>query len=184
MLAMLSFISRFQKKFAEGVYDKETSLVKFRNCCWFTNFDHGKRHQPLQLMSMDDNLKFNKKLKSKESYDTYDNYDAIEVPFTDAIPKDYDGVMGVPISFLDKYNPEQFELLGIMNTGEENKGMRYPNTPHGRPVINGEEKYIRILIRKQKGVLTKIKGDGKYENKTGNGNYNKRYMRWFLYTVS
>ncbi|MCY4300411.1 MAG: hypothetical protein OXC68_01570 [Aestuariivita sp.] len=57
------------------------------------------------------------------------------------------GYIGVPITFLDKYNPNQFELLGIMNTGEENKGIRYENTPHGRPLVNGVEKYIRILIR-------------------------------------
>lgn len=83
---------------------------------WFTNLDHGRRHQPLSLMTMADNLKFNKKMQGKEAYDRYDNYDAIEVPFTNAIPSDYDGVMGVPISFLDKYSPEQFEILGISKT--------------------------------------------------------------------
>lgn len=61
---------------------------------------------------MNDNLKYNKKMKGKTSYDRYDNYDAIEVPFTDAIPSDYEGVMGVPISFLDKYSPEQFDIIG------------------------------------------------------------------------
>jgi len=82
---------------------------------WFTNLDHGRRHQPLPLMTMADNLKFSKhkEIKRIKSYDRYDNYDAIEVPFTDAIPSDFDGVMGVPISFLDKYSPEQFEILGI-----------------------------------------------------------------------
>lgn len=81
---------------------------------WFTNLDHGRRHQPLQLMTMDENRKYNKKVvKSVTAYKKYDNYDAIEVPFTDAIPNDYDGVMGVPISFLDKYSPEQFEILGM-----------------------------------------------------------------------
>nr|WP_319271359.1 adenine-specific methyltransferase EcoRI family protein [uncultured Draconibacterium sp.] len=79
---------------------------------WLTNIDHGRRHQPLQLMSMADNLRFNKKLLGKESYDKYVNYDAIEIPVTSAIPNDYEGVMGVPISFLDKYNPEQFEIIG------------------------------------------------------------------------
>jgi hypothetical protein len=64
-------------------------------------------------MSMADNKRFNKKLKKKPAYDKYENYKAIEVPFTDAIPNDYEGVMGVPISFLDKYSPEQFEILGI-----------------------------------------------------------------------
>ncbi|KOH44122.1 adenine-specific methyltransferase EcoRI family protein [Sunxiuqinia dokdonensis] len=81
---------------------------------WLTNLDHGRRHQPLALMSMEENLKYSKhkELKGKDSYDRYVNYDAIEVPFTDAIPNDYDGAMGVPISFLDKYSPEQFEIIG------------------------------------------------------------------------
>ena len=99
--------------FADGVYDSSTGLVKFRNCCWFTNIDHGMRHKPLQLMSMADNLKFNKKLKGLTEYQHYDNYDAIEVPYTEVIPKDFEGIMGVPISFLDKYCPEQFEIVGI-----------------------------------------------------------------------
>lgn len=99
--------------FAAGVYDEKSGLVKFRNCHWFTNLDHGRRHQPLSLMSMADNLKFNKKLANKSGYDKYVNYDAIEVPATAAIPNDYEGEMGVPISFLDKYNPEQFEIVGI-----------------------------------------------------------------------
>lgn len=65
-------------------------------------------------MTMADNLRFSKhkELKGKHAYDRYSNYDAIEVPFTDAIPSDYSGVMGVPISFLDKYNPDQFEIVG------------------------------------------------------------------------
>lgn len=91
---------------------------KMGNTCWFTNIEHGRRHQPLPLMSMADNLKFShhKEIRGKESYDQYDNYDAIEVPYTDAIPCDYDGMMGVPLSFLDKYCPEQFEILGITKT--------------------------------------------------------------------
>ena len=82
---------------------------------WFTNLDHGRRNQPLPLMTMADNLRFSKhkEIKGKDAYDRYDNYDAIEVPFTDAIPSDYDGVMGVPISFLDKRSPEQFEIVGM-----------------------------------------------------------------------
>ena len=86
---------------------------------WFTNIEHGRRHQPLALMTMADNLKFSKhkEIRGKASYDRYDNYDAIEVPFTDAIPSDYDGVMGVPISFLDKYCPEQFNILGATQRG-------------------------------------------------------------------
>ena len=88
--------------------------TRLGNSCWFTNLDHGRRHKPLPLMTMADNLKYSKhkEIKGKQSYDRYDNYDAIEVPFTDAIPSDYEGVMGVPVSFLDKYSPEQFEIIG------------------------------------------------------------------------
>lgn len=102
------------REYATGVYDESTGLVKFRNVIWMTNIDHGRRHQPLPLMTMEDNIKFSrrKQVQGKE-YQRYDNYDAIEVPFTDAIPSDYPGVMGVPISFLDKYCPEQFEILGM-----------------------------------------------------------------------
>ena len=112
------FSTPFAKEYAEGVYNPETGLVKFRNVCWFTNLDHGRRHQPLPLMTLGDNLKYSKHkdIKGKDSYESYDNYDAIEVPFTDAIPSDYEGLMGVPISFLDKYCPEQFEILGITKT--------------------------------------------------------------------
>ena len=95
-------------------------MVKFRNVGWFTNIDHGKRHKNLILDTMEHNLKFNKKLKNKLEkeygkieYPHYDNYDAIEVPFIECIPSDYDGVMGVPITFLDKYNPRQFEIIGF-----------------------------------------------------------------------
>jgi len=86
---------------------------------WFTNLDHGRRHLPLSLMTMQKNFEYSrhKEIRGKMAYDKYDNYDAIEVPFTDAIPSDYDGIMGVPISFLDKYNPEQFEILGATQRG-------------------------------------------------------------------
>lgn len=97
-------------------YDRMDGDVRMKNVpsIWLTNIDHGRRHEPLSLMTMADNLRFSKhkELRGKEAYDRYDNYDAIEVPFTDAIPSDYEGVMGVPISFLDKYCPEQFEILG------------------------------------------------------------------------
>lgn len=94
--------------------------LRIKGIRWFTNLDHGRRHQPLPLMTMEDNLRFSKhkEIRGKKAYDKYDNYAAIEVPFTDSIPGDYDGVMGVPISFLDKYNPEQFEIVGI--TDREN----------------------------------------------------------------
>jgi hypothetical protein len=95
---------------------------------WFTNLDHGRRHQELPLMTMSENLKFSKhkEIKGKAAYDRYDNYDAIEVAFTDAIPSDYDGLMGVPVTFLDKYNPEQFEILGITKTWYGGASKTYP----------------------------------------------------------
>lgn len=95
-------------------FDRIDKDKKMKNVpsIWVTNLEHGRRHQPLALMTMEDNLRYNKNMKGKEAYDHYDNYDAIEVPYTNAIPSDYEGVMGVPISFLDKYCPEQFEILG------------------------------------------------------------------------
>jgi len=106
------------REFASGVYDEKTGLVKFRNVCWFTNLDHGRRHQPLEMMPMKEHLRFSKhkEIRGKRKYDKYDNYDAINVPFTDAIPADYDGVMGVPPSFLERHNPDQFEIVGITKT--------------------------------------------------------------------
>ena len=89
-------------------------VTRVQGVRWFTNLDHGRRHQPLPLMTMDDNLKFrkHKEIKGKKSYDNYANYSAIEVPFIDAIPSDYEDVMGVPVSFFDKHNPDQFQVVG------------------------------------------------------------------------
>ena len=137
--------------YATGVYNEETNLVKFRNCIWLTNLEHGRRHQPLALMTMEDNLRYNKKMKEKKAYDHYDNYDAIEVPYTDAIPSDYEGVMGVPISFLDKYCPEQFEILGRADANIGNESNIYHilgfKDKGGAPLIKGHFVYKRILIR-------------------------------------
>lgn len=84
--------------------DNGNKFLRIKGVRWFTNLDHGRRHQPLQMMTLADNKRFNKKLPKVEStYEKYDNYNAVEVPFTDAIPSDYEGIMGVPISFLDKY---------------------------------------------------------------------------------
>ena len=140
------------KEYAEGVYDAETGLVKFRNCCWYTSIDHGRRHQPMPLMTMEDNLKFSKHKDIKEiGYQNYDNYNAIEVSFTDAIPSDYEGVMGVPISFLDKYSPEQFEIVGIDIDVKDGKLPYLINTEWtgklDRGYINGNRIYSRILIK-------------------------------------
>lgn len=90
----------------------EEVFTRLGNSCWFTNIEHGRRHEPLSLMTMADNLLFGSKRIKENAYAHYDNFDAIEVPETMGIPSDYDGVMGVPISFLDKYNPEQFEIVG------------------------------------------------------------------------
>ena len=132
-----------------------------RNTCWFTNLDHGRRHEPLMLMNMADNMKFNKTIvKQGKQYFKYDNYDAIDVPVRQAIPSDYDAVMGVPVSFLDKYCPEQFEILGITDR-QNTSGLRTKkytaddsakfNDLNARGVIkiDGEYKaqYARILIR-------------------------------------
>jgi hypothetical protein len=119
--------------------------------CWFTNIEHGRRHQPLQLMTMAENIKFSKHKEIRGiGYKHYDNYDAIEVPFTDAIPSDYDGAMGVPISFLDKYCPEQFEILGISQNEQSMMALYKSGFPkYDRPYIDGQRMYSRILIRKK-----------------------------------
>ncbi len=113
-------------------------VVSTNNTIWLTNLDHGRRHEPLQLMTMEDNLKYSKhrELRGKKKYLQYDNYDAIEVPFTDAIPSDYKGVMGVPISFLHKYCPEQFEIIKFRK-GNDDKDLS----------VGGKCPYFRILIQ-------------------------------------
>ncbi len=121
-------------------HDYREGFIRVPGVRWFTNVEHGRRHLPLQLMSMADNIKYSrhKEVKGK-GYRKYDNYDAIEVPFTDAIPSDYNGAMGVPISFLDKYCPEQFEIIKF-RIGDDNKDLN----------IGGEYPYFRILIRHKK----------------------------------
>lgn len=112
-----------RKKIVNG-----TKYFSMGSIMWFTNLDHGRRHQELPLMTMSENLRFSKhkEIKGKAAYDQYDNYDAIEVPYTDAIPSDFDGAMGVPITFLDKYNPDQFEILGITKTWHGGASKTYP----------------------------------------------------------
>jgi Adenine-specific methyltransferase EcoRI len=149
--------------------DRREGLIRVAGVLWFTNIEHGRRHEPMNLMTRADNLKFNKKLIKKldgaSDYVHYDNYDAIEVPFSDAIPSDYDGVMGVPITWLAKYNPDQFEIVGTNRYSTPHgmsqkfvddyyasgqKGQISAGHPdlcyydfHGRPVVT----YDRILIR-------------------------------------
>ena len=130
--------------------------------CWFTNFDHGRRHQSLPLMTIEDNLKYSKhkEIKGKTAYDIYENYDAIEVSFSDSIPSDYDGIMGVPITFLDKYSPEQFEIIWQTSGNtrasapkEILKRLNYKQHPEDRwgcSIIKGNRTYGRILIKHKK----------------------------------
>ncbi|EHY5254079.1 adenosine deaminase [Campylobacter upsaliensis] len=122
------------KNFANGVYDEKTGLVKFRNVTWVTNLTHKKRNEILETIAS-----YN---KTPEQYPKYDNYDAINVDKTIEIPLDYDGIMGVPITFLDKHNPKQFEIVAKMTT----TGIDEFN--FGYPYINGKKIYARILIRK------------------------------------
>lgn len=123
------------------------------NACWFTNINHTKRNAPLDLY----------RKYSSEEYPKYDNYDAIEVSKVSEIPMDYDGVMGVPISFLDKYCPTQFEIIGFFNnykpeTADVENGQIYGNAVKiastkslfRGPVVNGKATYFRILIRRKK----------------------------------
>lgn len=142
----------YEMKGTELYIDKDgKKYISVSGTGWFTNLEHGRRHQPLQLMSMEDNIRFSKhkELRNKE-YKKYDNYDAIEVPFTDSIPSDYSGIMGVPITFLTKYNPEQFLILGLSASAgydREIVGIPFLGNRDARPIINGKNTYARIFIR-------------------------------------
>ena len=123
--------------------EKGRKYVRVKGVRWFTNLDHGRRHQPLELMTMEDNLKYSKHkdLKEKHAYGQYDNCDAIEVPYSDAIPADYTGMMGVPISFLDKHCVEQYDIIGL----DDDK----PIWRGKGPSLHGKVLYRRIIIRKK-----------------------------------
>ena len=110
------------------------SIKKFGNICWFTNMKVNKYIEKLVLT----------KTYNPIDYPKYDNYDAIEVGRVANIPKDYDGIMGVPITFLFKYNPDQFEILGNSRYHDGNDVSNEIN------FINGKKKYDRILIRRKK----------------------------------
>ena len=145
--------------------DEKGKPIKHIMACWFTNVDHGKRHEPIQLMSMEENLKYNQKLRKKLKkdygkfeYPKYDNYDVIEVPLVSgkdcAIPSDYDGVMGVPITFLDRYCNSQFIIVGMA----EDNGKGYSGSeskwdgknPHC--IVDGKKMFKRIFIRRKQDV--------------------------------
>lgn len=117
-------------------YEDNTRKAKINNAIWFTNIDNVKRHKPLQLT----------KRYYNTEYPKYDNYDAIECNKVADIPMDYDGVIGVPITFLYRYCPEQFEIIGMMSGS---RGEDFCNGNDGRSnfYINGKAVYARILIR-------------------------------------
>ena len=136
------FQTSHPKKFTKGVYNEETGLVKFRNVVWFTNLDISKRHEDLMLY----------KKYVPDEYPKYDNYDAINVNKTKDIPMDYEGVMGVPITFMDKYNPKQFEIIWTTDRGGDGmlEQIKLPHARYDAPVVNGKGLYKRILIRNKK----------------------------------
>lgn len=121
---------------------KKVYITRVQGIRWFTNIDHGRRHEPLQLMTEKEVIKFT----TKKPFEKYDNYDAIEVSLVKNIPSDYRGVMGVPVSFLDNYNPDQFEILG------SNRGVdQDPKKIYGKgSYLNGKEVYKRLFIKHRK----------------------------------
>ena len=128
----------------EAYTDEEGNrIVKSNTNCWFTNLDVAKRHEELILY----------KTYNKTEFPTYDNYDAIEVSKTNDIPMDYDGVMGVPITFMNKYNPEQFEILGDYRYHDGS------DTANDINYINGVQTFKRILIKHKKITV----GEGEKE---------------------
>lgn len=133
-----------KKKIGSGYRVIDGKILARSQSVWFTNIEHGRRHKPLQLMKMTDNIKYSKHKEIRgQEYQKYDNYDAIEVPFTDSIPSDYNGIMGVPISFLDKYCPEQFEIL---NCSAYSSPFHYGC---GSLYIKNNKVFARILIKKR-----------------------------------
>ena len=125
------FISKYEDVATAG--DHREGMIRVSGVTWFTNLEHNKRHEELILYKEYNPEKF------PEEYPKYDNYDAIEVKKTAEIPMNYNGVMGVPITFLDKYNPEQFEIVKFRK-GDDDKDLS----------INGKCPYFRILIKKIK----------------------------------
>lgn len=145
--------------------DSGKKFIRVKGVRWFTNIEHGRRHEMLPLMSMQDNIRYGKHKEIKaHGYIHYENYDAIDVPYTDAIPSDYEGKMGVPLTFLDKYCPEQFEIIG-QTQGESGKDLGLKPYPRELKKLNKslrdgqlyyidedgfpQKPYARILIRKK-----------------------------------
>ncbi len=124
------------------------NFTRLGNSCWFTNVEHGKRHQPIKLMTMNDNIKFSrhKEIKNHE-YKEFDFLDAINIPYTDSIPSDYTGMMGVPISFLDKYNPDQFEIIDGIGRYSILDNEKTKEAGNYLSMVDGVPQYFRILIK-------------------------------------
>lgn len=146
--------------------EKGNKYIRVKGVRWFTNVDHGRRHEPMQLMTMAENFKHSKHkdIRGRDNYIHYENYDAIEVPYSDAIPSDFDGKMGVPLTFLDKYCPEQFEIIG-QTQGDSGKDLGLKPYPRELKKLNKslrdgqlyfmdengipQKPYARVLIRKK-----------------------------------
>ena len=135
------FINEHYEDYATAT-DRKEGMIRVSGVHWFTNLEINKRHEDLILY----------KNYTPTEYPKYDNYDAIEVSKTKDIPINYDGVMGVPITFMDKYNPDQFEILGA--TESEGKGFSnglWDETSRvAQPLISQNRVYKRIFIRNKK----------------------------------
>jgi hypothetical protein len=135
------FINEHYEDYATAT-DRKEGMIRVSGVVWFTNLDISKRHEDLILY----------KNYNEEEYPTYDNYNAIEVSKTNEIPCDYDGIMGVPITFMNKYNPKQFEIIGA--TESEGKGFSNglwnEKSNVAQAMINGKKVYKRIFIRNRK----------------------------------
>lgn len=139
------FATKNTNNYAKGVYDEATGLVKFRNVIWLTNMDIEKRHEDLILIK--------RYSGNEDAYPRYDNYDAIEVDRISNIPVDWDGAMGVPITFLDKHNPDQFQIIGLSASAGYDAnivGLTFIGERDARASVDGQTKYARILIRNRR----------------------------------
>jgi len=129
---------------------KKVYITRVQGVRWFTNLDHGRRHQPLPLMTEAEIIKF----VTKKPFEKYDNYNAIDVSLVKNIPSDYDGVMGVPMSIFDKHSPEQFEILGSDYNVKEGLLPKLVNPKWtgklDRGYVNNKRLYTRILIKHKK----------------------------------
>lgn len=137
------FISKYQDIATAG--DHREGMIRVSGVTWFTNLEHDKRHEKLILYK-----EYNPEQNPNE-YPKYENYNAIEVSKTKDIPMNYDGVMGVPITFMDKYNPEQFEIIWTTDRGGDGmlEHLKLPHSRYDAPVVAGKGLYSRIFIKKK-----------------------------------